>query len=399
MTEASSNPPAPGFLAIPDRPRVAYVIQAEDFSGAEILHAPLLRADPHALVICPPDSRMEEFARGLGAATAPLPFRPLRHSGGWLETLGSVPRGVATARDLRRLLGDRPELDLVYCISIRPALVAAVATLGRRRPTIWYLTDFLGPPPVRLLARLLAHLNGARAVAISRCVSEEFAGRSRRLAERTTVVYPGIDPSRFTPTPTPGAPRAAVVGQVSPTKRTDLAVEVAAQVVRRVPEFKLEILGRAQFRDEDFALERSLRLRVARDPELSRTVAFSGYTSDVATALRGFGLLLHCRPDEPFGMALIEAMATGLPVVAPSSAGPAEIVEDRVTGLLYPPGDAEAAARCVTALLADAQLAGRLGEAARKAVERRFTAERQLAELVDVLATAAGDLTTTPSQA
>ncbi len=380
------------FLEAPARPAVAYVVQAEDYSGAEISHAPLLRADPEALVICPPGSRSEAFAHSLGAATAPLPFRPLRHSGGWLETLRSIPRGLATARRLRRLLRELPAREIVYCISLRPGLVAALAAIGLRRRIVWYLTDFLPPGPIGPLARLLARVRCDRAVAISRCVAEEFAGRSRRLAERTTVVHPGISAGRFPPAAAPGAPRAALVGYVSPVKRTDLAVEIAARVLHEVPDFRLSILGRAQYRSEDFALERSLRERVASDPKLSRAVSFPGYATDVAAELRHFGLLLHCRPDEPFGIALIEAMASGLPVVAPAAAGPLEIVEHGVTGFLYPPGDAEAAARHVIGLVRDAPMAARMGSAGRLAVERRFSEERQLAELEGVLAAAASGL-------
>jgi glycosyltransferase involved in cell wall biosynthesis len=106
----------------------------------------------------------------------------------------------------------------------------------------------------------------------------------------------------------------------------------------------------------------------------------------VPAALRRVAVLLHCRPDEPFGIALVEAMALGLPVVAPRSAGPTEIVEDGVTGFLYPPGQAEPAARCIVRLLSDAELADRMGRAARRAAERRFASEDYVASIERMLA-------------
>ncbi len=84
-------------------------------------------------------------------------------------------------------------------------------------------------------------------------------------------------------------------------------------------------------------------------------------------------MLLHCADEEPFGLALVEALACGRPVVAPAAAGPLEIVTDGA-GRLYPPGDAAAAVAALRAVLAD--------PAAPAAARRR-------AEAFDVAASAA----------
>jgi glycosyltransferase involved in cell wall biosynthesis len=370
----------------PDRARVLYVIQQRDYSGAEIMHVPLMCADPDALLACPPGTRTEELARREGIPTIALPFRTLRHSGGTLETMRSVLRGLLSALDLARLLRAHPERQVLYCITLRSGMLAALAKAGLSRRAVWFVSDFLPPPPVRLGTRVLARLGCDRAIATSKSVARDFAGRSGRLHDRTTVVYPGTKVERFDPRRArPGQPRAAIVGQVSPTKRTDLAIEVAARVLRDVPEFELEILGRAQYRESDFAFERELRNRVEGDASLRRHVRFAGYTSDIAAELSRFGLLLHCRPDEPFGIVLIEAMAAGLPVVAPDAAGPAEVVEHGVTGLLYPPGDADRAAAHVVRLVRDGAQAKRMGAAAHDVVRRRFSGDRQIDDMRRVL--------------
>ena len=386
MSAPSRAPGAARSLGRGRRPPTLYVMQHRDYSGAELMHVPLIRADHDALLACPPGTRTEELARRFAIPTVPLPFRSLRHSGGALETVRSTFRGLRSAWDLRRLLRAHPERRIVYCIALRPGMLCAVAKAGLRRRAIWFVSDFLPPPPVGLLTRALARLGCDRAIATSQSVARDFAGRSARLRRRTVVVYPGTEVERFDPTrANPGAPRAAVVGQVSPTKRTDLAVEIAARVAREVPEFELEIVGRAQYRDSDFAFERELEERIERDPSLRPHVRFAGYSGDVASELLRFGLLLHCRPDEPFGIALIEAMAAGLPVVAPGSAGPAEIVDDGVTGLLYPPGDRERAAAHVVRLVRNRADAAAMGAAGRRAVERRFDAGRQLREMERIL--------------
>jgi len=208
----------------------------------------------------------------------------------------------------------------------------------------------------------------------------------------TRVAHPGVDPRRFDPGGArPGEPLAATVGFISPVKRTDLAIDIAAIVAARHPGFVLRVIGAAQFRDEDFALERELKARVAADETLSAAVEFTGRIVDVPGALAGAGALLHCRPDEPFGMVMAEAMAQGLPVVAPASGGALEIVEDGVTGLLYEPGDAQHAADCLLSLISDREAAAEMGQAGRARVLERFAAARLVAETQKLFAEALGE--------
>jgi glycosyltransferase involved in cell wall biosynthesis len=381
--------PAGLYLSRRDRPLILYVIQLPDYSGGELMHVPVMEADCDPLLACPPGSRTEALARERGIPTVDLPFRSLRHSGGGAETLRSIGRGLRSARDLRRLMCANPEREVVYCTQLRPGMLAALATIGLDRRVIWHVPEFMPPAPIANAVRLLARLRCDRAIAHSHAVGSEFVGRSRQLRRRTVVVHPGTAlheaPSSD---PVPGsarAPRAAVVGTVSRTKRTDLALDVADRVLVHEPSFELVVVGRAQFRAEDEVYERELQERVKHDERLRGHARFVGYTRDVAGELASVDMLLHARPDEPFGIALIEAMVAGLPVVAPRSAGPAEIVEPGVTGLLYEPGDADAAAAAVLELLADPERARAMGRAGRDRVRRLFTMDRQIAGIERVL--------------
>ena len=100
-------------------------------------------------------------------------------------------------------------------------------------------------------------------------------------------------------------------------------------------------------------------------------VSLPGAVADPAPELARAFCLLHCAEREPFGMAVLEALAAGRPVVAPAAAGPAEIV-DRSCGLLYEPGDARAAAAALTDLLGDPERASALGAAGRARAGREF---------------------------
>jgi len=378
------------FLARRDRARILYVILQREYAGAEVFAAAVMRADADPLLACPPGSPTEELAARLRVPTVPLTFRALRHSGGRLETVRSVVRGLAGARELRRVLKANPDRRIVYGTSLRPGMLAVLAAAGLGRRVVWVVTDFLPPRPLRQAVRALARLACDRAAATSRVVGDDYCGSSRRLRARTDVVYPGVSVHRFTPAAeAPAEPRAVIVGGVSPTKRTDLAVDIAARVGAETEGFELHVLGRAQYRPSDFALEAALERRVQTDPRLGAHVRFLGHTSDVASSLTAYRLLLHCRPDEPFGVAIIEAMACGLPVVAPRAAGPLEIVDEGVTGLLYQPGDVEEAAHHVIRLIRDPDEARRMGAAGRARVQRLFSEEGQVHAFDALLASVA----------
>lgn len=386
MAKPRESSPASDFLARADRPLLLYVIEQRDYSGAELMHLPILRADRDPLVACPPNSRTEELAGHLGVPTVAFPFRPLRHSAGPREAVRSVFRGLARARSLRRILRARPDRRILYCVALRPGMLAGVARLGLQRRTVWFVDGWMPPGPLRPLTRALAHVGCDRAIATSDSVASDFTGRSRRLRDRTMTLYPSTELDRFDPDRSiPGQPRATVLGHISPTKATDFAIDIAERVVAEQPTFELEVVGRAQYRASDFELEHALRERVGRDARLRDRVIFTGYSTDVADALSRSGLLLHCRPDEPFGIVLVEAMAMGLPVVAPAAAGPAEIVEHGVTGLLYRPGDADQAAAHIIHLVTNPAESARMGAAARAAAERRFSSTNYRAVLERVL--------------
>jgi glycosyltransferase involved in cell wall biosynthesis len=89
--------------------------------------------------------------------------------------------------------------------------------------------------------------------------------------------------------------------------------------------------------------------------------------------------------EEAFGLAALEAMARGKPVVATAVGGIPEIIQQGATGLLVPPGDVQRLADAIGSLLRDRVAADRIGANARADVERRFTPERQIARLTELV--------------
>jgi glycosyltransferase involved in cell wall biosynthesis len=136
-------------------------------------------------------------------------------------------------------------------------------------------------------------------------------------------------------------------------------------------------------------------LREMAEPFGSRIV-FAGQQDDVAPWLHALDVFaLPSTGNEGVPQALIQAMASGLPVVTTPVGAIPEIVRDGETGLLVPPENAQALADAIAALLTDERLAGRLGAAGRAFVSGRFTATAMLDKMEQVLRTAADSVGST----
>ncbi len=353
--------------------------------GAERLLVDLAPALPGSpLLACPPGP-LAHAARDAGLRVHELEPRRIELRGSARDRAGAPLRIAAQARELRGLARSRPPWAIAW--NMRAAMSAALAGFGGRRggspPLLFQHNDLLPRGPAAAAVRAAARRAGL-VTALSAAIARDLDPRGR-LRERVSVSHAGVDLERFAATPLPdGPPELLVVGAIVPWKRPDLALEVAAR-----GDARLLYAGAPLGRDGEALLAR-MRERAAR-PDLAGRVEFLGGLDDPRPALRRASLVLHCAPREPFGIALVEALASGRPVVAPAAAGPLEIV-DESCGRLYPPLDAGAAAAAVRELLADRARLARLADAGRERAAREFgldAARARLREQVERLAAAA----------
>ncbi len=113
-------------------------------------------------------------------------------------------------------------------------------------------------------------------------------------------------------------------------------------------------------------------------------VSLLGYVPEIADAYRSLDVLVSCSHNEGLPLNLIEAMALGVPTVAMSTGGCAEIVEDRQTGLLVPRGDVAALTDALGTLVRDQTERLRLGQASVVAADRRFSLSTWARRVEDV---------------
>lgn len=194
------------------------------------------------------------------------------------------------------------------------------------------------------------------------------------------IVRAGIEPPKVTKTTngSPGKPHLVCVARLSAEKGHAGLIHAFAEVVRGGLDVHLDLLGDGPERARVEAQIRELGLesRVHVHGQVPEERALEAMANATAVVLASF--------MEGLPVVLMEALALGVPVVAPCVAGIPELVQHGVSGLTFPPGDWGALARALRELLGDAELRERLASEGRRRVESEFFVERSLLPLLAV---------------
>jgi glycosyltransferase involved in cell wall biosynthesis len=268
---------------------------------------------------------------------------------------------------LRRLLR-REQVALVHSHGSRGTLYAGLATRGLAVPLVWHVR--VADPDPRL-DRLLARLAGA--IVVNSKATAARLGRIAGAAGKVIVVPNGVDPARFAPGPAdpelgralglaPAVPVVGYFGRLERGKGVDVLMDAAARLHDKLPATAFLFVG-------DGPLRETLSVRAA---AVGVPACFAGYRDDVAALLRLCAVVVLPSRQEAFGRILIEAMASGVPVVATAVGGIPEVCTDGVTGLLVPPEDPDALAVAIALTLTDQAATGARVAAAAADVRGRF---------------------------
>ena len=225
------------------------------------------------------------------------------------------------------------------------------------------------------------------------CISE--AVRRQCLAagiapERLAVIHDFVDCTYLDPAvgraflrpPLPSV--LCVVGRLSKEKGHEVLLRALPSVLRQVPFARLQVCGEGPKKE---ALQRQ-----AEALGISEQVALLGFVEDVRPVLAAAEVFAMPSLSEGLGVAVLEAMAMGKPVVATDAGGLPEAVVDGETGLIVPPGDAGALTEAILSLLQNPDKARHMGAAGRERALRQFDrsviVERMLALYNEVLSEA-----------
>ena len=354
-----------------DRLKVVYLDHVARLSGGEIALLRLLphldRVNPH--IVLAEDGPLVGRLHLAGISTEVLPLgdsaRELRK--GLVHRRGLAP-GVAAAtaayvvRLAARLRQLRP--DVVHTNSLKAGVYGSLAARLAGIPMIWHVRDrieddYLPSEAVQLVRRLSRYLATA-VIANSRSTLETLAASSK-----PGVIY-SVLPEVLTDVPVrdraAGGPlNFGIVGRLAPWKGQDLFLRAFSRAFPRSDE-RATVVGGALFGEDEYA---NGLPRLATALGIAGRVELRGHRADVWDELAKIDVLVHASvTPEPFGQVILEGMAAGVPVIAARAGGPAEILRDDVTGVLYEPGDRSGLAGAMRRML-DPALRDRLSAAAR----------------------------------
>jgi GT2 family glycosyltransferase/glycosyltransferase involved in cell wall biosynthesis len=368
-------------------PVLLFVSYSGRLGGAERVLLDAAAGVPGEHLLACPDGELASRARAAGLSVLTLPEAGLDLRADLRTRARALGALAGHARDVRRL-ARHLDPDLVVAWGMRTGIACLLAVPPTRfAPTRFALAhhDFL---PGRMIAAAVRAAAARAAVVVvpSGAVARDL-DPGAALGGRLRIVHPGVDADRFADSGTPAAPpEVLVLGSLTAWKRPELALEILAAARRRAPTLRLRIVGEPVTGTDPTPA--ALRERAAR-PDLAGAVEITGARPSPRAELARATCLLHCAPREPFGLVLLEAMASGRPVIAPDSAGPAEIV-DESCGRLYPPGDVAAAADALVELVDDPERARAAGLAGRRRVREHFGRERTRAGFASALGEAVG---------
>jgi glycosyltransferase involved in cell wall biosynthesis len=356
-----------------------------DFSLRQFL-LPLMReirTRGHEVIGVCAEGQFLNVPREEGFRIVPIPFErrtsPLAH---WRAFLALV----------RFFREERP--DLVHAHMPISGFLARLAAWRAGVPRIAYTCHgFWFNYPGNLTRRTVGYLMewlAARVTAVFLTVSDEEAHDARRLwiSRGAVSVRNGRDPAVFHPDPIVRAKIRAdlgvpedqiVVAAVSRLVRHKGYPELAA-AMRDVPDAELWVVGERLESDRGDDM-----LTMLRGAGLGDRLRLLGYRTDVAAVLAAADIFVLPSHFEGLPMSVIEAMLTGLPVVATNIRGPREQVVPEVTGLLVPPATVEPLAEALHRLAQDPTARSAMGAAGRARAVELYDEAKVLARTLDLL--------------
>lgn len=199
--------------------------------------------------------------------------------------------------------------------------------------------------------------------------------------EKTRVIYNGIDTEEFDPkaigtdpTEFDGKPVVGTVGSLTPVKGQSSLIKAAPEILERFPDAEFVLVGDGPLRDELESLARNLGVE--------EHVRFTGIRQDIPEILSQFDVFVFpSRPAnsqrvaETLGIAVLEAMAMEVPVIASDTGGVSEVIEQGESGLLVSPDDPGAIVKSVETIISNQSVGDELARSGRERVLDRFSIE------------------------
>ncbi|MFH1478940.1 MAG: glycosyltransferase [Candidatus Omnitrophota bacterium] len=269
-----------------------------------------------------------------------------------------------------RYIIQEENVDIVHARSRVPAIIAFFAARSTRAN---FITTAHGYYSTHLLSKVMGW--GKFVIVASTIMGRHMIENFKVPHERLRFIPRGVDLEGFNFNPPDQSDakseyKIGIVGRITPIKGHSFFLQSIARVIRIFPKVKILIVGDAPKEKPEY--RRNLELLIKK-LDIERFVEFLGSRDDMPKIMSSLDLLVSSSVgQEAFGRVIIEAGASGVPVVSTRIGGVVDIIEDNKTGLLVKPGDIKEMVDAILKVLKDRNLARNLAIEARKKVEKEY---------------------------
>jgi glycosyltransferase involved in cell wall biosynthesis len=367
------------------RLKIGIVMPLADMrGGAEAMLLYLLRANKQTVdmdytVVFLENGPLANEIEALGYPVRVLEAGKLRQAGRYLSTVMALYAWLK-----------QEKVNTVMSWMTKAHLYAGPAAFLARVDTVWYQH---GISNSKSLMEKCSTYIPARAVICNSKVTKEH---QRKMTPKlpAVIIAPAVDLEVYKPVAASlqeirkklGLPEnsriVGIVARLQRWKGVHIFLEAASFIAKEHPDVHFVIVGGSHFSETDYQDELE---KQAAKAGITHQVHFAGYQANTASWMQAFDILVHASYGEPFGMVIIEGMASGKPVIATKKDGPLEIITDGENGLLIPPGDAISLALTIQRLIRDTDYCNKLSRAAMERA-KMFSTKRMAIDMANLLA-------------
>jgi glycosyltransferase involved in cell wall biosynthesis len=341
------------------------------------------------IVALPSDGPLVGRLKSAGARVEIMPvllkLTSRRGAGFLLRFAINYPRAVRALVSLIR----REHVSIVHTNTIHNLYGVSAARVAGV-PHVWHFREIVWQSGLlRRLELWMARRWSTRIIVTSNAIASMYGDKARWPVQLVRVPN-GVETGRFMPGDgarvrreldvQPDQVLIGIVCRLDPWKGVDDFLEAAALVAARDRRAIFAVVGGPIIGQESYESALHEKARALGIADRVRFTSWRYGPSEMPDVHRALDILvLASREPEPFGLVVLEAMSTGKPVIATAHGGPLDIIEDGRSGELVPPGDTQAMADAMLALVNDPARRARVGALARARVAAHYTAEQYVA--------------------
>jgi glycosyltransferase involved in cell wall biosynthesis len=362
--------------------KILYLNHVSYIGGAEVALLNLLtylNRETYQPVALVPPGDLTEALKHLDVTCIPIPT---------LDGLNrhTLPRFLRVLPQLAAAISKETP-DLVHANTNFTSEYAGILSRWTHIPTVGHIRDI---EPLGRMGRWTVRQN-TRLIAISDAVKQYLLDEA--VPEHQLVrVYDGVDLAQYqtsqrtspqdsgvilgSDSPIDSDIIIGIIGQIGQRKGHIYLLEAVRKIVKTCPHVKCWIIGKEPVHSTEQYTQRLLRY--VQEHHLDPYVQFWGFRTDIPEILAQLDILVVPSLQEPFGKIVIEGMVMKKPVIASNVGGIPEIIVDGQTGILVPPGNAEALRLALESLLENRDVWEKMGVEARKRVEQLFSIDKNV---------------------